>query len=304
MNKIRVKLFNSSVSLNTLQGYEQKWRVFKEFAQYINSPTIPASNDLISYFIVHLACKNFRLSTIKGYLAAISFMHKKQGVSSPCSDTLAKQLLKSISKTKNNVVTQRKPVKEKLLIKIIRTLDTELNHYDALLYKAILCLQFNACMRIGELVVSKEPKHTLKFGKLVLRKKKLSIKLNSYKHHNDVDEKIVVKKMHNSAICPVRAMKKYLQHRPLTSKGECLFVSSQAKPIRRVMVAKVLKMAIASVGLDPRCYNTHSLRSGKATQLHIKRCPAELIKRYGRWKSNAFLKYIKLNKISLPARYM
>jgi hypothetical protein len=45
--------------------------------------------------------------------------------------------------------------------------------------------------------------------------------------------------------------------------------------------------------LDPRQYSGHSFRAGGATDLFTARVPYNIIKKFGRWKSDAAMKYYR-----------
>ena len=53
-----------------------------------------------------------------------------------------------------------------------------------------------------------------------------------------------------------------------------------------------LKTACQAVGLNPASFGTHSLRRGSATDQFLHGIPDKVIKLSGRWKSNAFERYI------------
>ena len=57
----------------------------------------------------------------------------------------------------------------------------------------------------------------------------------------------------------------------------------------------VREKSIENFGLNPEHYNTHSFRIGWATRLMEKDCPETIIKKFGRWNSDIFQQYIKLN---------
>ena len=54
-----------------------------------------------------------------------------------------------------------------------------------------------------------------------------------------------------------------------------------------------IKQAVALIGLDPKCYSNHSLRAGGATDLFVARVSYPIIKKMGRWKSDAALLYYR-----------
>jgi len=55
----------------------------------------------------------------------------------------------------------------------------------------------------------------------------------------------------------------------------------------------VVKGIALTLGLDPSQYSTHSLRAGGATDLFTQRVPYYVIKKKGRWKSEAALVYYR-----------
>jgi Phage integrase family len=54
---------------------------------------------------------------------------------------------------------------------------------------------------------------------------------------------------------------------------------------------KHIKLAVESVGLDGRFYSGHSLRAGGATDLFMRKVPYHIIKKMGRWRSDAAMLY-------------
>ena len=56
---------------------------------------------------------------------------------------------------------------------------------------------------------------------------------------------------------------------------------------------KSIPYLVSLVGLSPKEYSGHSFRAGGATDLFTARVPYNIIKKYGRWKSDAALKYYR-----------
>jgi hypothetical protein len=54
-----------------------------------------------------------------------------------------------------------------------------------------------------------------------------------------------------------------------------------------------IKTAVAKLGLDPKRYSGHSMRAGGATDLFVARVPYFIIKRMGRWTSDAAMVYYR-----------
>ena len=54
---------------------------------------------------------------------------------------------------------------------------------------------------------------------------------------------------------------------------------------------KFIKKMVSLIGLDKALYSGHSLRAGGATDLFVAKVPYPIIKKAGRWKSDAALTY-------------
>ena len=65
-------------------------------------------------------------------------------------------------------------------------------------------------------------------------------------------------------------------------------------------MSHTLKSAVQFCGQDPRRFDTHSFRIGRASQLAADNASDLTIRATGRWKSNAFLEYIRPHSVILP----
>lgn len=66
-----------------------------------------------------------------------------------------------------------------------------------------------------------------------------------------------------------------------------------SSPLVRASWNRDFKRHFAAAGLDPRRYSGHSLRAGGATDLFTAGTPYPVIKKAGRWKSDAALQYFR-----------
>ena len=77
------------------------------------------------------------------------------------------------------------------------------------------------------------------------------------------------------------------EYSPLMSLGESPVTTQQAK--------QWLRQDAKRAGLHAENYTQYSLRRGLATSLFLLGAPAETIKRLGRWRSDAYKRYIQLD---------
>jgi hypothetical protein len=73
---------------------------------------------------------------------------------------------------------------------------------------------------------------------------------------------------------------------------EHLLVWDSGKPILRTEIQAVLEKAAAAEGVDPGTIGSHSLRFGGASALWAAYKDSAMVRRWGRWASDAFHTYL------------
>lgn len=66
-----------------------------------------------------------------------------------------------------------------------------------------------------------------------------------------------------------------------------------SQPMSGDFLRQIIKSGVASIGLNPQRFSGHSLRAGGATDLFAACVPYWVIKKMGRWTSDAALKYYR-----------
>ena len=80
-----------------------------------------------------------------------------------------------------------------------------------------------------------------------------------------------------------------------------LFIQQANLPVNRASFVHFLNKCLVTSNLQVSRYNTHSFRIGRATQMAMDGHTNDQIKAAGRWKSSAFLKYIRPSYFTLPS---
>ena len=94
--------------------------------------------------------------------------------------------------------------------------------------------------------------------------------------------------------CAYSMGRKYLKLRGnYSDPNEQLFIFPDGAPVKSTHIRTTLKNIIAEIGLQRDFYNTHSFRTGRASDLLKSGRTVETIKYLGRWRSNAVYKYLK-----------
>ena len=96
--------------------------------------------------------------------------------------------------------------------------------------------------------------------------------------------------------CPVQSL---LEHFALRGEqGGAIFITKGGLPVTREAFAWQLSEAIRLCGLDPARYKGHSFRIGAASYAAGQGMSDSQIRIMGRWRSNAFHKYVRVSSMS------
>ena len=91
-------------------------------------------------------------------------------------------------------------------------------------------------------------------------------------------------------LCPVISLSQYLTLVKKPAQLPLFWISG--KPLSSSKFNSILKLAVQHIGLNPRLYSSHSLRSGAATTAASRGVSAWLIQKLGRWSSGCYKIYI------------
>ena len=260
----------------------------------LKAKPLRATSYEIALYITHLTNSGLKSTTIRTHLSAIAFFHKIHDYPDPTNSFLIKKLLTAGKKTENPPAT-RKPITAKILRRLLNSLTTQgYNNYDKKLFTSIFNVMYHAALRASEICKTPFAQHTLKASQLQLftTSKGQAIKINfkSYKHSKHDITPLAIYAC-GTIICPIAAYKRYQHVRPLADG--LAFINKDHTPICRQQISDVLDTLLVNIGLVSKDYNTHSFRIGKATDMAKQGYSHAQIAMLGRWRSNAFLKYIK-----------
>ena len=290
-----VELATKSLAESTRAGYRRTWSQLRAYAKSNNLLVgLPVSINLVCLFITHKYRGGNAFSTVATHTSGISYVHKILSVPDPTDNVMVKCLLNAVKKESNKRL-ELLPISLDMLCEILPFCDVLFNsYYDKCLFKTILLLQYHCCARIGEMVVShKNDRNTLKTTELSFdRFGRLTVDFVYYKHGQEECSQALIIEPTNDRFCPVAAVRHYLTIR-YAGKNDILFIDQGGTPIVREIVSKALKNLIISSGLEANRYDTHSLRMGRACQAASEGWTETQIKRLGRWKSNAYRKYLR-----------
>ena len=251
----------------------------------------------LALFISHLYSRNYASSSVTTYVSAIGYVHRLAGVNDPTQTTLINQLLKGYRKLAP-VRDIRLPITLPLLRQLIQSFQyTAASAYQKCLMSAMCSLAFYAFLRVGEISTTTGPCNNLiqitQLDRLVDKQgnvKALQLSLCQYKH-SVPGQPFVVYIYPEDICCPVQLILGYVSLRG-HSPGP-LFCWPDGKAISRTFFIAQLNAALKFNNLDSSLYKGHSFRIGAASWAAAKGFSDSQIRLLGRWKSNAFLRYIR-----------
>ena len=101
----------------------------------------------------------------------------------------------------------------------------------------------------------------------------------------------------SSDLCPVMALLNYLVARG--KKEGPLFMFSDGRHLTRQRLVEAVRQALVMAGLDASKYCGHSFRIGAATTAAERGMEDSIIKTLGRWRSLAYLEYVRIPREQL-----
>lgn len=100
-------------------------------------------------------------------------------------------------------------------------------------------------------------------------------------------------------MCPVAALLAWMIRRG--NHPGPLFTFASGRPLTRPAFVTKFREALQDAGVDPQGFSGHSFRAGAATTAALKGVSDSHIKQLGRWKSAAYLRYIRPPRQQLAA---
>ena len=260
---------------------------------------MPISSSVLALFIAYLFLSQYAPSTVMKYVTAWVYCHKLQGFSDPSKVIFVSQMLEGLNKVGFRL-DSRLPVTLPILDQLLSVAPSLVgSSYQICQFQAMCSLAFFAFLRIVEMTSTSgrnenSPIQFSQISKLLNASKELiafKITFGNFKHsYNERPFSITVSRQ--PQFCPVEFLAKYLAMRG--SRPGPLFITVDGVPVSRSYFSNQLSSAIQFCGLPPSVYKGHSFRIGAASHAADKGLSDAQIRLLGRWKSNAFQKYLRM----------
>ena len=296
-------LLNSTLAHSSQMVYKRAYKLLHQGMLYIEPhfnicTHLPMSQNRILFFIAFLSVKGLAAATITTYVSAVGYMHKILNFTNPTCSFMVQKVLAAVNKVSPSV-DSRLPITLLILHQLIQAASSVISSpFHAQLTKAMFLVAFYGLMRVGEIAYSSASKNpTISLSDVQIFQQHMVIKIVHFKHNLSRQPlEILVKRQPEPEFCPVYNLLEFLKLRG-TAPGP-LFVFPNGKVVPRTFFAKKLKHCLNFLGLSTDLYKSHSFRIGSASLLASMGLSDSQIRLLGRWKSDAFKKYIRCARLS------
>ncbi len=239
--------------------YAKDWKHFARWCEAQNYVALPASAETVITYLTKRLDGGGKLISCRRYVTSINDKHRRENFPIPAHDAVQRFLSGA------QRIRKEWPVpKHALKIEELRAICERLSQSpEDVRLRAILTLGFASALRRMNLAA-------LEMRDLDFCRQGLTIQVR-YEKQDQVGKgrTIGIVAGSNAATCPVAAMRAWLNIR-----GEApgpVFRSMRSSRVLRVRlgtqgIANAVKRAVEMIGLDPRPYAGHSLRSGFVTR--------------------------------------
>ncbi len=277
--------------MSTRQLYSLATSRFEEFRAAFPRLTDACNPLTVALYIAFLSHRGLAPSTITTYVSAVNHFQRLKGLPSLTDSYLVQKALQGLRNI-NPQADVRLPISLPILQQLIDIIPRVVsNTYESSMYRAMFSLAFYAFLRIGELTYVNRGRHTLPFCGVQFFPDKLIITFTSYKHSRGKPVSITIRALRHAKYCPVYLLSRFCQVRG--SQTGYLFTYPDASPVPRSAFVATLSQCLRLLHLDTSYYKGHSFRIGAATYASSLGCSDSQIRVLGRWRSDAFKKYIR-----------
>ena len=285
-----VDSLQKSLAPSTWSVYNKVWKTYTQFFHTIGQePCLPYKIVDVMYFIAHLWSKRLAPDTITSQISAISFLHKVNNLDDPVAAPVIQKMLQGLKKQRPQM-DDRLPVTRHVLSLLCRKAPLILqNRYDVLFIRAFALVAFHGFFRLGELV-HKNTNTVVHLSDVSILKTGMQVTIPCSK--TSVKPEVIFINRSAGDLCPVAAVEQFISVRG-RSPGP-LFAHADGLGYPYSQVNLILANIFASCGLDSKRYKGHSFRIGAASEAAKAGYSDAQICLMGRWKSDAFRKYIRL----------
>lgn len=235
--------------------------------------------------------------TISVHLSAISFLHKMQNFTDPTKVFLVQKLVAGAYKLRPSA-DMRLPITRSILFKLLDAAEIIYSGYAKILTQTMFNFAFHTYARVGEITATgpTQTRNVLQLDNITVvmannQPHEVKVCFRHFKHNFLGRPHFIAFKRTSTRHCPVQLFARFLVWRG--SQAGPLFCDMSGDVVSRYSFDAKLKACLRFCGLSSEFYKGHSFRIGAASYDAAQGVPDSQIRLRGRWKSDAFRKYIR-----------
>ena len=235
--------------------------------------------------------QKLKASTIKSTATAIGHFYKIKMLNNPAT---AYPILKQLAAYDKYAATEKRlPITKPILSNLLKLHGSSvLDPYYRAGFYCLYFMMYHMALRISEAShYSNSFNHAIFIEDIVFQRRVVCITLQSYKHGTTLTTYEI---LHTAFR---KALKCFIKLRGMHSGP--LFAHRNGLLFTRRFICKQLKHDLGLIGLQAENFNCHSFRIGKITDMALSGKSDRQLAIQGQWKSNAFLKYVKPQNITV-----
>ena len=172
----------------------------------------------------------------------------------------------------------------------------ELSPVGKALLKAIFVVAYFGAFRVSEYLISDDELKWLTFDNVSFLSSGV-MRFVLYKTKNNSAgpcQEVLFPPIPGDVLCPVTAVREYLDLRPKTSSKTPFFLDLDGLPLVARVFNDVLRSVLTRMSIpNVELYTSHSFRVGAASDAFALNIPVSDIQALGRWQSEAFMYYVR-----------
>lgn len=278
---------------STRKSYKSAFHGYESYCDTIGARALPPTfGKLLGFASNELLGRGLKANTCDKYLTGVLGFCTTAGIDTAAfghpSVLAFRRGMRQLAKGEGT--KKRLPLTLELLKCISKRHLAYTNPADVTL-AAVLALGTHGLFRAGE-IVRKPGCPTLERRDISFESNHIAVRLKSTKTSRNVPVTVRVPAT-GTIICPELLLRAAMAHAPDRRPEAPVFQDAQGNGLTYLYFATALARLLATEGLDPSQYGTHSMRAGGATSLAIAGVPAYAIKALGRWKSVTYQLYVR-----------
>ena len=286
----------------TRQCYIALFRVFVAFCVCVNAPLFAISVECILSFLEYLSSYRVSVHMLANYISAVKAMGIIYGLHvEALDDRRVKYFIKSRKVNRQFAVVKRNIMDISTLKQVIQVC---MGMSNPRVYKALFLCVFFGFFQLSNLtphtVNGFDPLKQFSGGDVIFGNKKVVLLLKWSKTLQDRDQvrSVVLPKLHNPLICPVRVLQGIFQlYNPSPNEPFFQYPSPSGWiPLTDSRVRKHLLSINLAMSLPKNFYTFHAFRRSGASLAYQSNASIQQIKDHGTWTSECVWRYITMSK--------